>query len=88
MITSVVGTDPELRKRIEDAYGIINLPASSDAEIQARLQAAMTLAGIKSNPINTNLSFSGSFAPNVQASNAEQKQAEYDAWKKELGISF
>ena len=46
MITSVVGNDVELRKKIEASYGLLNMPAGNEIEINARLQAAMTLAGI------------------------------------------
>ena len=86
-VQSVAGNDPELTKKIEEAYGMLNLPATSDAEIQARVQKAVALAGITQMP-HQNISFSGSYAPNVTAANDQGKQAEYEAWKKELHINL
>lgn len=86
IIVSLTGNDPVLRKKIEDEYSILSLPASTPEEINARVTKAASMAGINSNNFNHNLSFSGNFAPNVQASRSEQQAAEYEAWKKELGL--
>lgn len=86
-IQTVTGGDPDLTKKIEDAYGMLNLPAGNDKEIAERVQKAVNLAGIGS--ISTpNLSFSGSTPPNFQKANEQTKQAEYEGWKKDLGINL
>lgn len=86
-IQSVVGTDTELKKKVEEAYNLLNLPAGNDTEIAQRVEKAIALAGITA-PITPSFSFGGAVAPNFQKSNEQQKQADYDAWKKDLGITI
>lgn len=86
-IQTVTGGDPDLTKKIEEAYGIINLPTTNDKEIAERVQKAVALAGI-SHISSPNLSFSGSIAPNFQQAGEQTKQAAYEDWKKELGINL
>lgn len=85
-VKQVAGNDPELTKKIMDAYEIINLPATNDTEIMDRVQKAVNMAGITAIAA-PNVSFGGAQAPNFQkAANADQKQAEYEAWKKDLSL--
>jgi len=86
-IQSVAGNDPDLKKKIEDAYSIINLPSGTDKEIAERVQKAVTLAGI-SQVSTPSLSFGGAQAPNFQQAGEQSKAAEHEAWKKELGITL
>lgn len=86
-IQSVVGGDTDLRKKIEDAYGMLNLPAATDKEIMERVQKAVTLAGI-SQMSTPSLSFGGAQAPNFQQAGEQTKEAAYNEWKKELGINL
>ncbi len=86
-IQSVVGGDTDLKKKIEDAYGMLNLPAATDKEIMERVQKAVTLAGI-SQMSTPSLSFGGAQAPNFQQAGEQGKEAAYEAWKSELGIQL
>lgn len=86
-IQSISGGDVDLTKKLEDAYGIINLPATNDKEILERLQKAVSIAGV-THTSTPNLSFGGSTPPNFQPSNEATKAAAHEAWKKEFGISI
>jgi len=87
-IQTISGNDTDLTKRLEDAYAIINMPASNDKEIMERLQKAITLAGVSAPSATASLSFGGSSAPSASLNSEESRNAAHLAWKEEYGIKI
>lgn len=85
-IRSIVGDDPELTKKIQDNYDLINLPATNDKEISERVQRAVNMAGIGSVSGPSNISFSGGAAPNTIKTEASVADHNYHVWVNELGL--
>lgn len=87
-IKSVIGSDPELTKKINDNLAIINLPETTDAEIQAKVQMAINMSGIGSVQNHGGMSFSGAVPPVLVTNNDQSvKEHNYEVWKNELGIA-
>jgi len=87
-IQSVTGGDPELTKKIQENYDLLNMPTTTDAEIQARVQKAVTAAGIGSVAnFNSGISFGGAPAANISPTAQSEKEHNYNVWKNELGIA-
>lgn len=84
-ISQTVGADEELTKKLKDAYEMINFPVSTEADIATRVELAGNMIGIKT-IAQPNISFSGGVAPNFKPSSEAQRDAEYHAWRKELGL--
>ena len=87
-IQSVVGGDAELTKRINENYELLAaMPASTDAEIQARVQKAIQAAGIGSvASFSQSLSLGGAAPANVTPTEKSIKDHNYEVWKNELQI--
>ncbi len=66
-IASLVGNDPELTKKMEDAWVLINIDAKEDADFFKKAEMAANMSGI--NHQGTigpgGMSFGGGFAPQV-----------------------
>lgn len=86
-IKSVSGGDVELTKKIEEAYALINLPGTTDTEIQERVQKAVNMAGISSMGGYGMPSFSGGIAPSIPAAKTTEFLHNHEVWKQELGLS-
>lgn len=85
-IKSIVGNDPELTKKINDNYELINLPASTDAEIAERVQKAVNMAGIGAISAPGSVSFAGAMPTHVAPTEQAAKEHNYNVWKNELGL--
>lgn len=86
-IQSIAGNDPDLKKKLEDSYSLINMPATTDAEIQERLQKAITLAGV-THASSHSMSFGGAVAPQANANSQQQRDAAHEEWKRSLNIKL
>ena len=84
-ISQTTGGDEELTKKLQDAYELINIPITSEADIAQRVTLATQMVGIKTIEIPSN-PFIGGVAPQFAASKDAQADATYDSWKKELGL--
>lgn len=49
LINQYANGDENLKKTLKDNYGLLNLPANSNADIQKRIEAAATLSGLQVN---------------------------------------
>jgi len=86
-INSVTGGDPELTKKVLENYELLNMPVGTDAEIQARVQKAITATGIGSIAnFNQSISYSGAQPANVTPTEKSIKEHNYEVWKNELQI--
>ncbi len=63
-ISSVVGQDAELTKKLEDAWGMINMDTKDEADFLKKAEMAANMAGLNHTPNLNGMSFGGGFAPN------------------------
>ncbi len=88
-----VGQDPELRKKLDEAYGIIEegrkakgMDIRDDKAIQEMMTMAASMSGISA-PAQVNPVFpmNGGMAPNFQKTEGEISEAEHDAFLTATG---
>ncbi len=86
-LNQTVGGNEELNTKLKEAYDMINMPATNDAEIALRVQMAANMIGVSS-VAAPNISFSGGMAPTFKPADSAKADADYETYKKEFGINY
>lgn len=89
-----VGQDAELRKKLDDAFGIIEegrkakgLDITDDKSIQEMMTAAASMAGITTLAGGPSFPMNGGFAPSFQKTASELSDADHQEFLKETGYN-
>lgn len=82
------GGDPELKKKLEEGWGLINKDIVTDADIQERIRLAANAVGLSapSNPVVITPGFGGGMPPNFQKKNDGVSDDEHKAFRKATGL--
>lgn len=86
-LNQTVGGNEELSTKMKQAYDMLNMPATNEAEIALRVQMAANMIGVSSISA-PNMTFSGGMAPTFKPADEKQSEAEYEIYKKEFGINY
>lgn len=87
MFEGYVGEDAEGKKKLQEEYDLLNMPASTEDEIKARAIKAARNAGLSNGTSAPNYSapFSGGHAPSFSR-NEGLKETEHNQFLKEVGL--
>jgi len=88
MFEQVVGSDKEQQDKLQKSYDLLNMPATTDAEIQERVKMAATLAqvSLQQAVAPTLGAFSGGYAPVMKADTNPNAEADYQKFKEQVGL--
>ncbi len=81
------GADPEIKKKLEDAYAIINKDTATDADVVERVRLAAAMSGLTGGVSTVNPGIYGGYAPSVKSANEQGAAADYDKFTDALGLS-
>lgn len=85
LITSVVGSDPEMKKKLEGALENIDKTKVTDLSEQVKLAASMI--GVTNNAgFGGNFSLTGGYAPNFIPKEQKLSDEEHNQFKNALGL--
>lgn len=75
-IERYVGTDPEMTKKMEEAWAIIGIDTKEDVDFFKKAEAAANMSGLNAAPhMAGGMPFGGGFAPNLQPKKAVDEAA-------------
>lgn len=84
-IERFVGNDPDLTKKMEEAWAVINIPTVDDTDFMKKAEAAANMSGINSAPnIMGAMPFGGGMPPSFQQKK-EVNEAEHTRFRDALG---
>lgn len=79
-------TDPEIKKKLQEEYDLLNMPATTDEEIKARTIKAARNAGLASGaPSGFSVPMGGGYAPTFKRDEG-LKDSDHDSFLKETGL--
>lgn len=81
------GNDPEIKKKLEEGYALINKEIKTDDDIAERMKLAANMVGINSGTksININAPMFGGYAPKVTPPDATKEQ-DFKDFKEALDL--
>ncbi len=81
------GNDPEIKKKLEEGYGLINKEIKTDDDIAERVKLAANMVGVNAGvkSVNINAPMFGGYAPTVTPPSAE-KEADFKNFKEAMGL--
>ena len=84
------GTDPDVKKKLEEKWELINVTITSDDDVKKRAQLTAELAGLNVGTVGTQQfiggsSFGGGYAPSFEKKQGASPE-EYNRFKSELGL--
>lgn len=85
VIEQYVGTDPELKKKILDAGGIIGIPKDSEANVKAWVSAALKQAGLDATRAPQQIA--GGYAPQPTPQDEQKKTDDFNKFVDVLGLT-
>ncbi len=85
VIESFVGADPELKKAIEEAGALVNIPRDSEANVKEWVKNAIKIAGLDSGR-NVQAPMYGGYAPVATVATDQKKDEEFQKFVDVLGL--
>lgn len=82
------GNDPELNKKFEESWGLVNLEIKEDADIVRKAELVANMSGLNNNGDDGmgGMPMNGGYAPNFKREDTEKSKADHDTFKKALGL--
>lgn len=80
--------DAETKKKLSDAWDLVNMPMDNEEQIKERARVAASIAGVGSVQVNSPVMgapFSGGYAPTFKREEG-LKEEDHDRFKHELGL--
>lgn len=82
---NIVGADPELNKKMEEAWAIINFDTKEDVDFMKKAEMAASMAGINAAPnFSGGMSFGGAFPPGFRPVREKEAEGAYQTFRDNL----